>query len=274
MFKRSLIGIIAAAALATSAQAASTGSFTNGSFEDGNTNGWVIGGGSRSGQTTTALNPSDYLPGGARYTASIATTHSSVVTPGLTAFGALMPNAVYSGGYSLRVEDTTSGGYVSVASQTVNNYTDSNIFFAWLAVLENGGHSAEESAAMKIKLTDLTTNTVLINRIYNAVGSGGGVDSRFSQSGSFYYTPQWQIEQLAIDSSLSGHNFELTVLASDCAPTGHEGYIYLDGFGAVTPPSGGGTTPPPANQVPEPGALLLAATALLGAVATRRRRAA
>ncbi len=240
--------------------------FTNGGFEDGNLNGWTIGGGSRSSQNLSVLNPNDYLPGGTRYNASIA-NHSAVVTPGQVegvsaALAALMPNRVYSGGYSLRVEDTTTGGYVSVASQSVSNYTEANIFFAWLAVLENGGHSAEQSAAMVINLRDDTTGTDLITRVYNAVGTGGGVDSRFNQLGSYFYTPQWQIEQLAIDASLSGHDFTLTVLASDCAPTAHEGFIYLDGFGSVTPPS----------QVPEPSSMLLAGVALMGLVGVSRRR--
>lgn len=254
---------LAALTLAASANAAG---FVNGSFEDGTTTGWTIGGGSRSSQNLSSIDPSQYLPGGSRYNATIANGHSAVVGTSYvdtSPVGNLLPSPVYGGNYSLRVEDTTSGGYVSVASQTVANYTDPDIFFAWLAVLENGGHSAEQSAAMIIQLKDLTVGDVLISRVYNAVGGGGGVDARFSQLGNYYYTSQWQIEQLAIDASRQGNTFELTVLASDCGPTGHEGYIYLDGFGNVAPPPAG---------VPEPGALLLAGTALLGAAGVRRRK--
>lgn len=257
-------GLLASLALATGAHAAG---FVNGGFDNGTASGWTIGGGARSGQNLSSMNPSDYLPGGSRYIASIANSHSAVVSPGLDpGLGALMPNIVYAGSNSLRVEDTTNGGFASVVSQTVTNYTDPNIFFAWLAVLENGGHSAEQSAAMIIQLNDVTAGDTLISRIYNAVGGGGGVDSRFSTSGNFFYTAAWQIEQLPIDASRLGHTFTLTVLATDCGPTGHEGYVYLDGFGAVTPPTGG--------TVPEPGSLALCGAALAGLVAARRRKQA
>ena len=217
--------------------------FVNGNFELGTAFGWTIGGGSRT-STLNPLDPTNYLPGGANYNATIANTHSAVVTPGgdPRTGGAL--NRVYSGNYSWRVEDTAFGGYASVLSQQVNNYTDPNIYFAWAAVLE-GAHGTTNSATVQIVLTDLSTNTVLISRQYNAASGGGGVDPRFNYNAStnMYWTP-WQIEQLSIDSGLLGHNFLLSVLAGDCQPTGHLGYLYLDGFGAVTPPSDGGIPEP------------------------------
>lgn len=258
---RKIISALALALLGSGSALAAP--FVNGGFETGTTSGWVIGGGSRSGQNLGAINSNQYLPGGARYNAGVANGHSAVMNTGLdTHFGALMDNVVYAGNNSLRVEDTTYGGYLSVASQTVTNYTDPNIFFAWMAVLENGGHSALQSAGMIIQLMDLTTNNMLISRTYNAVGGGGGVDTRFNQSGSFFYTPHWQIENLAIDASLSGHDFSLMVLATDCAPTGHEGYIYLDGFGSAPPPPG----------VPEPASLALFGLGAAGLTMVRRRK--
>lgn len=120
---------------------------------------------------------------------------------------------------------------------------------------------------MIITLTDLTTNTELIRREYNAASGGGGVDPRFAFDGSNFYTPQWQIEQLTLDAGSLGHDFLLSVLGADCQPTGHWGYVYLDGFGAVAPPPGGG--------VPEPAAwaMMLAGFGLVGAVMRRREKA-
>ena len=245
----------------TAAPAMAAG-FTNGGFEDGNTTGWTTGSGFRGGVNNPGLIPSQFLPGGSLYDGTL--NHSAVVGPGVMAHTNGTLNQVYSGNYSFRAEDLTIGGYASAITQTVVNYTDPNIFFAWAATLE-GAHGVNDAATFKLVLRNVTTGTDLITRTYNAASGGGGVDSRFTLgSDNFYYTTAWQIEQLDV-SAFSGDTFELTLLAADCQPTGHQGTVYLDGFGAVAPP--------PVGAVPEPEtyALMLAGLGLVGWVARRRR---
>lgn len=251
------------AALALTAGAASAGGFGNGGFESGTTAGWTTGGGHRGSVDNTHLAPALFLPGGAlNGDAGVrgAVVDSSYVDPNI---GAALGATVYAGRYAYRAEDTTIGGYATAISQKVTHYTDPNVFFAWKAVLENGGHSAPESALMQVTLTDDTTGELLIGRSYNAGEGGVGVDTRFASLGNLFYTPSWQIEQLSIDSARMGHDFTLSLLAADCQPTAHTGYAYLDGFGGVTP------------SVPEPEgcALLLAGLGLLGLVKCRKSRA-
>lgn len=242
------------AAAATSAHAAP---LINGGFEDGTTNGWTSGGGYRWDVLNPALTATDFLPGGARYEGP--SPRSSVIGAGTVdpTVGAALGSTVYSGNYSYRAEDTESGGFASVISQKVLNYTDPNIFFAWKAVIE-GAHDPDDSALMVIQLRDDTTGALIINRAYNG---GGGVDGRFATDGTYFYTPQWQIEQLSIDAALMGHDFTISLLAADCQPTGHLGYAYIDGFGRDNP-----------GELPEPAS---AALLMLGAgtlLATRRRK--
>lgn len=236
--------------------------FVNGGFESGDLTGWTTGSGYRGGVNNSSLNPADYLPGGANYISGL--NHSAVVASGTMAHTDGTLNQVYSGKYSFRAEDLTIGGYASAITQTVSNYQDPSIFFAWAATLE-GAHGPDEAATFKLVLVDDTTSTALVTRQYNAADTGSGVDSRFAlSSDNFYYTTNWQVESFDV-SAFKGDSFTLTLLAADCEPTGHEGTVYLDGFGAVTPPP---------TAVPETGSglMLMGGLSLVGFMARASRK--
>jgi hypothetical protein len=180
------------------------------------------------------------------------------VTPGNDPNVGNLLNRVYSGNYSYRVEDTTYGGYASAITQTVTNWQNNNIFFAWAAVLE-GAHDTGNAATFILRLHNDTDNIDIVTRQYNAASGGGGVDQRFLTSGIWFYTP-WQIEQLDT-SAYIGDTLTLSLLAADCQPTGHAGYVYLDGFGAAPPPIG----------TPEPATMLLLGLGLIGLAGFRKR---
>lgn len=211
-------------------------SFNNGGFESGNANGWIRGGGTRQGIPSSQIASINYKPGGIRYVANVATTHSAIVSSSYDGYiGSLMEKIVRTGTYAMRVEDLATKYFVSVISQQIKDYLCTDIYFAWLAVLENGGHSADDSSIMLITLKDVTAGDILITRRYNAAGTGGGVDVRFKTKGAYFYTPNWQIEHLPINASRIGHSFELDVLVADCNQGGHKGYVYIDSFGGLAP---------------------------------------
>lgn len=255
--KKTAAALLVSSMMVTTAYA---NSFVNGGFEDGNTNGWAVSNTAYRGNNTfnSALTPAYILAN------QTPTMHSALISAGTVdpRLGALLGSTVYSGGYSMRVEDTTTGGYASVISQSVTNYTDANIFFAWKGVML-GAHGLEDAATMKLVLRDDTDGIDVITRTYNAAANPSG----WQTSGSIYYTANWQIEQLDVSAlGLTGHDFTLSVLASDCEPTAHYGYVYLDGFGA--------RIPDPQNNVPEPASLALLGLGLAGMAAARRRKTA
>ena len=221
--------LMASACAVALAGAAHAGTFVNGSFETGDLTGWTTGGGYWYGGAYPTAN--DYLPGGANYDPSGQAI--TVTNPGLDPYTDNNVNAVYKGNHSVQVNDPLNNYSVSVISQRVNNYTDSQIAFAYAAVLQSS-HGPTDSDAFIITLTDATTNTTLFSFNLNSATAPGS----FTQSSQNWYYTNWVTQTIDV-SALSGHDFILSLLANDCPYGGHAGYAYLDGFGSQT--GGGGT---------------------------------
>lgn len=229
-------------------------SFVNGGFETGNFTGWVQGGGWWYGDMNN-LDPTNYLPGGKYY--DMSANSSAIVGAGLDPLTDNKLNTAYAGSHAARVNDSYNNDSVSVISQTVHNYTDPFIYFAWAAVLE-ASHGPTDSDNFGLKLTDDTKGQTLYSAYYNSANTPAGL---FTQSSSDWFYTSWQVQQLDV-SKMSGDTFTLTLLASDCPYGGHAGYVYLDGFGSVAPPSG----------TPEPATWLLAVCGFAGVGIYRFRR--
>lgn len=255
MVRKITLFTLLAVLVATSAWA--TG-FVNGGFESGDFTGWTKDGG--------------YFYGSGSYNYTGDRGKSAIVTPGTDPITKGALQKVANGNYAARVNNEDWGYHFSTLSQTVNGYTDTNIYFAWAAVLEEPSnlHPEADAPHFRITLKDLTANEVLYDVGFNVYAPALGITwlkglgpyepGQPNDSGSQWWFNQWEVQNLDV-TARSGHDFNLTVLASDCGWGGHGGYAYVDGFGS---------TPPPV-PTPVPSAVFLLGSALVGLFGLRRK---
>jgi hypothetical protein len=170
--KKTAIALAVASALASPAFAAS---FVNGGFEDGEPPVGLLVVVMQTFLRVHQLRQyriecAAWLPGGVHYNA--ANSNSAIIntSPMSTpVWAGCWGQLSMAGNSSYRVENTTNGGYASAISQSVLELHRTDIFFAWKAVLQNGGHVERAVCCDEVlTLRDDTTNTTLITRTYNA----------------------------------------------------------------------------------------------------------
>ena len=204
--------------------------FINGGFEDGTFNGWTLNGGLWYGGIGT------YSFSGDQGLTLITSPGIDPILSNLDSGSTNLPT-VYSGNNSVRVNGPVDLYHFSTISQTAV-WTSDHIYFAWFAVLQDPSHSHEQEPHFLITLHDDTTGSNLYNSVIAADTAPSSFTTASYQGETVKYSG-WRTVDLDVQAAGAvGHTLTLTCLGSDCAQGGHWGYVYLDGFGAVTPPSG------------------------------------
>ncbi len=252
--------------------------YQNGGFETGDFTGWTTGYGINNG-----------LLGAQPYgEASINLGAGGTFRGAVVGAGADLANAPialpFAGAHTARVNNMSTGGVANfvrqadVISEADRDTTDGKLHvrFSYSVVLEDPGHSPDGQPFFFIAVKNLSKGTTLFED-FSFAGQTGTLFQPIPSppaTGSPWFYLDWRQGDVVVPDSDIGDTIEVYLLGSDCSPTAHTGYAYLDGFGsAIVPPGGGGT---PAAYVPVPTLdesmllLLGVLVAGLGALALRR----
>lgn len=250
--------------------------FQNGGFESGNFTGWTTGAGINNG--LTGAQP---FSGASVSLRSGGTFRGAVVTGGPDPAGA--PIALpRTGANTARVNNQATGGianFISQADVITNADRDStdnrlHVRFSYAVVLENPSHLASQQPFFFIRVRNVTKNTTLFED-FSFAGQTGTLFQTVPTNPDFKYL-DWKNADILVPDADVGDSIEVYLLASDCSPSAHFGYAYLDGFGAaVVAPGPGPAVIVPAVQVPtlSEWSLIILGLLLLGAAtySTKRR---
>lgn len=236
-----LKAVFAGAVLAASLPASAI--FTNGGFESGDFTGWTSGFGSNGG-----LQGAQPFTGASILINAGGSFRGAVVTGGPDLLGAPI-QLPYAGTATARVNNEQTGGFLNFISQSDavteadRDPADSqlHIRFNYAVVLEDPGHSPAEQPFFFLRVRNVTKGTTL----YEDFSFAGQTGTQFvpvptPTGGNNPVYLDWKPADVVVPNADLGDTIEVYLLASDCEPTGHSGYAYLDGFGSRVVPPGGG----------------------------------
>ena len=201
-------------------------SFINGGFEAGNNSGWTLTSG-----TWSTLNPGTTNNAYQSDSSIISSVTGSTTNKDSNTSGNLVE--VLQGDYSYRLGNAANGAHFATLTQTVSNYTDTNMFFGFAAVLEDPGHPISEEPKFTFTITDVTKGQVLYNVQFCADNAAAQGVTMYHGPSDWMYT-DWNVIQVDT-SALQGDTFTVSAAAYDCALGGHGGYAYIDSFQPTLP---------------------------------------
>ncbi len=234
------LAVLAALAMVASPAAAI---FTNGGFEVSSFAGWTQTVGTNLGLTGVPPFTSGSLnigaPGGHTFDGAFVGAAVDPQAPTL-----VLPRA---GTVTARIGSTIVGGFIdSISQQDAITNADRDagdnllhVRFSYAAVLQDSGHPDNQRPFFFVRLRNITKATTLFEDFTYEQQPG---KTFLSGPPPWRYTNFANVDIVVPNADL-GDTLEIQALASDCQPTGHAGYVYLDGFGSSVVPPGPGAGP-------------------------------
>jgi hypothetical protein len=221
--------------------------FTNGGFEAGNLTGWTVtsylnnsGVSVATPAESTGRSDLNLTLGGSNYTTVVSGSGPETQTDPALGSGASFRYPLF-GTNAARVNYTTSNSTNAngLAQQMTITTADidpadgkPHVRLAVAPVIESAPHDPQDQPYYFVGVRNITDGTTLFTTY--KYSNQPGVP--WKTSGSHQYT-DWQLIDVAPGPGQLdvGDVVEVEVIASRCNPTGHDGWVYVDGVGAFIP---------------------------------------